>query len=60
VELTRGCETNGSKFEFDPDSTTKDTLLYLVELLLSDIPSSPLSRGVIHVAASNVAPSTKY
>jgi hypothetical protein len=50
--IIRGCETSGTKFEFDPDSNTKDTLLYLVELLLSDSPSSPLSRGIIHVAPS--------
>jgi hypothetical protein len=50
--ITRGCETSGIKFEFDPDSNTKDTLLVIVELLLSDNPSTSLSRGVIHVAAS--------
>jgi hypothetical protein len=46
------CETSGIKFGFDPELSTKDTLLYLVILLLSDSPSSPLSRGVIHVASS--------
>jgi hypothetical protein len=46
------CETSGTKFEFDPEFSTKDTLLYLAELLLSDSPSTSLSRGVIHVAAS--------
>jgi hypothetical protein len=48
--ITRGCETSGTKFEFDPDSNTKDTLLVIVELLLSDSPSTSLSRGIIHVA----------
>jgi hypothetical protein len=48
--ITRGCETSGIKFEFDPDSNAKDTLLVLVELLLSESPSTSLSRGVIHVA----------
>jgi hypothetical protein len=50
--ITRGCETSGIKFGFDPGFSTKDTLLYLVELLLSDSPSTSLSRGVIHVASS--------
>jgi hypothetical protein len=44
------CETSGTKFECDPDSNTKDTLLVSVELLLSDSPSTSLSCGVIHVA----------
>ena len=59
--ITRGCETNGTKFAFDPDSATKDTLLVIVELLLSDSPSTSLSRGVIHVAPSmwHLLPSTR-
>jgi hypothetical protein len=50
--ITRGHGTSGTKFEFDPDTNTKDTLLVLAELLLSDSPSTSRSRGVIHVAVS--------
>jgi hypothetical protein len=40
------------QFQFDPVGLTKDTLLVIVKLLLSDSPSTSLSRGVIHVAPS--------
>ena len=48
--MTRGSETSGIKIECTLTRTTKDRLLFTVELLLSDSPSTSLSRGIIHVA----------
>lgn len=52
MELTRGSETSGIKIECTLTRTTKDRLLFIVELPLSDSPSTSLDRGVIHVAVT--------
>ena len=48
--MTGGSETSGIKIECTLTRTTKDRLLFIVELLLSDSPSTSLGRGIIHVA----------